>query len=110
MEVIFRIQYGTNWGEDVCILFSDGQFLPLHTQDGKKWSGTLTLAPTPNPLSYRYVIRKGEQYIRKEWDGVKRNLRLNRGYSRIILDDAWRERPEDSCLYSSAFSGKEKPE
>ena len=49
MEVIFRIQYGTNWGEDVCILFSDGQFLPLHTQDGKKWSGTLTLAPTPTP-------------------------------------------------------------
>ena len=65
MEVIFRIQYGTNWGEDVCILFSDGQFLPLHTQDGKKWNGTLTLAPTPNPLSTGTLSGKGNNIYAK---------------------------------------------
>lgn len=110
MDIIFQIQYRTNWGEEVCALFPDGSTYPLQTQNGYNWHGTLNIAPSINSLSYRYVIREREKYVRKEWDGIKRNLKLNKGFSRIILHDAWRERPEDSCLYSSALSGEEKPE
>lgn len=110
MEIVFRIQYATSWGEEVCVLFADGNALPLHTQNGVTWSGTFPSAPASDYLSYQYIIRKGGEIVRKEWNGVKRNLRLNKGYARIILDDAWRERPQDSFFYSSALSGKEKPE
>ncbi len=108
MEVLFQIQYNTKWGEQVCVAFPSGQIHPLDTNDGNTWRGVLTLEPADFPLNYRYVIRQGGEIIRKEWMGVPRHLTMNKTFSRIILNDAWRDRPADSYLYTSALAANEK--
>ena len=111
MKISFQIPYHTRWGEDVRILFSDGMVHPLHTRNGEIWRGSIELdtAASPAELSYQYAIFQDDVCIRKEWNGVKRRLNLNHAYNHLILDDAWRDRPEDSYFYSSAFSGEEAP-
>ena len=111
MKISFQIPYHTRWGEDVRILFSDGMVHPLHTRNGEIWRGSIELdtAASPAELSYQYAIFQDDVCIRKEWNGVKRRLNMNPAYARLILDDAWRDRPEDSYFYSSAFSGEEAP-
>lgn len=108
MKVSFQIAYRTQWGEEVRVVLSDEQQLPLHTHDGERWSGCLTLDPlhAPSEITYRYIICRDDVCVRKEWNGVRRRLTMNQAYAHIILHDAWRDRPEDACFYSSAFSGK----
>lgn len=107
MKISFQIPYHTHWGEDVRVLLSDGMVHPLHTRNGEIWRGCLELDTTTSPaeLSYQYAIFQDDVCIRKEWNGVKRRLTINPAYARLILNDAWRDRPEDSYFYSSAFSG-----
>lgn len=111
MKISFQIPYHTHWGEDVRVLLSDGMVHPLHTRNGEIWRGCLELDTTTSPaeLSYQYAIFQDDVCIRKEWNGVKRRLTINPAYARLILNDAWRDRPEDSYFYSSAFSGEEAP-
>lgn len=111
MKISFQIPYHTHWGEDVRVLLSDDMVHPLHTRNGEIWRGCLELDTTTNPaeLSYQYAIFQDDVCIRKEWNGVKRRLTINPAYARLILNDAWRDRPEDSYFYSSAFSGEEAP-
>lgn len=111
MKISFQIPYHTHWGEDVRVLLSDGMVHPLYTRNGEIWRGCLELDTTTSPaeLSYQYAIFQDDVCIRKEWNGVKRRLTINPAYDRLILNDAWRDRPEDSYFYSSAFSGEEAP-
>lgn len=111
MKISFQIPYHTHWGEDVRVLLSDDMVHPLHTRNGEIWRGCLELDTTTSPaeLSYQYAIFQDDVCIRKEWNGVKRRLTINPAYARLILNDAWRDRPEDSYFYSSAFSGEEAP-
>lgn len=111
MKISFQIPYHTHWGEDVRVLLSDDMVHPLHTRNGKIWRGCLELDTTTSPaeLSYQYAIFQDDVCIRKEWNGVKRRLTINPAYARLILNDAWRDRPEDSYFYCSAFSGEEAP-
>lgn len=111
MKISFQIPYHTHWGEDVRVLLSDDMVHPLHTRNGEIWRGCLELDTTTSPaeLSYQYAIFQDDVCIRKEWNGVKRRLTINPAYARLILNDAWRDRPEDSYFYSSAFSGEEVP-
>lgn len=111
MKISFQIPYHTHWGEDVRVLLSDGMVHPLHTRNGEIWRGCLELDTTTSPaeLSYQYAIFQDDVCIRKEWNGVKRRLTINPAYAQLILNDAWRDRPEDSYFYSSAFSGEEAP-
>lgn len=111
MKISFQIPYHTHWGEDVRVLLSDGMVHSLHTRNGEIWRGCLELDTTTSPaeLSYQYAIFQDDVCIRKEWNGVKRRLTINPAYARLILNDAWRDRPEDSYFYSSAFSGEEAP-
>ena len=108
MKLTFQIEYYTQWGEEVRVLFADGQSFPLQTQDGHIWRGDLTFNPLQiaAEIAYRYAIYRGDTCIRKEWAGVKRRLMVNLGYTHFILHDGWRDRPEDAYLYSSAFSGE----
>ncbi len=111
MKISFQIPYHTHWGEDVRVLLSDDMVHPLHTRNGEIWRGCLELDTTTSPaeLSYQYAIFQDDVCIRKEWNGVKRRLTINPAYARLILNDAWRDRPEDSYFYCSAFSGEEAP-
>ena len=109
MKISFQIPYHTRWGEDVRILFSDGMVHPLHTR-GEIWRGNIDMDPAtcPAELSYQYAIFQDDVCIRKEWNVVKRRLNLNHAYNHLILEDAWRDRPEDSYFYSAAIQQEQK--
>ena len=109
MKISFQIEYRTQWGEELRVLFADGQTFALQTHDGTTWRNSIDIDPLhiASEISYRYALYRNNVCIRKEWNGVKRRLTVNLAYSHLILNDAWRDRPEDTYFYSSAFSGSD---
>ena len=110
MKLTFRIEYRTAWGEmlGATLCGNDNQPIMLSTGDGIRWEGSaeMTDAPAGIPISYRYGVYRDGQCIRREsgtmphifCPGKKRNCHY-------ILDDFWKALPQESYLYSSAFSG-----
>ena len=110
MRLTFRIEYRTAWGEmlGATLCGNDNQPIMLSTGDGIRWEGSaeMTDAPAGIPISYRYGVYRDGQCIRREsgtmphifCPGKKRNCHY-------ILDDFWKDLPQESYLYSSAFSG-----
>ena len=110
MKLTFRIEYRTAWGEmlGATLCGNDNQPIMLSTGDGIRWEGSaeMTDAPAGIPISYRYGVYRDRQCIRREsgtmphifCPGKKRNCHY-------ILDDFWKDLPQESYLYSSAFSG-----
>ena len=109
MKISFQIEYRTQWGEELRVLFADGQTFALQTHDGTTWRNSIDIDPLhiASEISYRYALYRNNVCIRKEWNGVKRRLTVNLAYSHLILNDAWRDRSEDTYFYSSAFSGSD---
>ena len=110
MKLTFRIEYRTAWGEmlGATLCGNDNQPIMLSTGDGIRWEGSaeMTDVPAGIPISYRYGVYRDGQCIRREsgtmphifCPGKKRNCHY-------ILDDFWKDLPQESYLYSSAFSG-----
>ena len=110
MKLTCRIEYRTAWGEmlGATLCCNDNQPIMLSTGDGIRWEGSaeMTDAPAGIPISYRYGVYRDGQCIRREsgtmphifCPGKKRNCHY-------ILDDFWKDLPQESYLYSSAFSG-----
>ena len=110
MKLTFRIEYRTAWGEmlGATLCGNDNQPIMLSTGDGIRWEGSaeMTDAPAGIPISYRYGVYRDGQCIRREsgtmphifCPGKKRNCHY-------ILDDFCKDLPQESYLYSSAFSG-----
>lgn len=111
MELTFSIRYRTHWGESIAVEIETerggtarGQsLLPLTTGDGESWTGHFTLpAPDVRRFKYRYVVVRDGRVTRREWDAVPRNFPANDGLE-FIFPDYWRDAPEQSHLYSSAY-------
>jgi len=110
MKLTFRIEYRTAWGESIGVMLEGKENAPimLGTNDGIFWEGYIedTDAAAGVPITYRYGVFLDGQCSRREsgtmahifCPGKKRNCHY-------ILNDAWKDLPEDSYLYSSAFSG-----
>ena len=114
MKLTFQIEYRTAWGEEIGIMLKGQENTPfmLRTINGVQWFGSVELedAPAGIPLTYSYGVYRDGQCIRHEsgtmahiyCPGKKRNCHY-------IFNDAWKDLPYDSYLYSSAFSGNETP-
>lgn len=114
MKLTFQIEYRTAWGEEIGIMLKGQENTPfmLKTINGVQWFGSVELedAPAGIPLTYSYGVYRDGQCIRHEsgtmahifCPGKKRNCHY-------IFNDAWKDLPYDSYLYSSAFSGNETP-
>ena len=114
MKLTFQIEYRTAWGEEIGIMLKGQENTPfmLRTTNGVQWFGSVELedAPAGIPLTYSYGVYRDGQCIRHEsgtmahifCPGKKRNCHY-------IFNDAWKDLPYDSYLYSSAFSGNETP-
>lgn len=115
MKLTFRIEYRTAWGEEIEVTLcgNDNQPIILSTPDGIQWEGSIEIldAPAGIPLSYQYGVYRDGQCIRKEsgtmahlfCPGKKRNCHY-------ILNDFWKDLPQEAYLYSAAFSGNCQPE
>lgn len=112
MKITFRIEYRTNWGEDVRLTGDAPQLgrweadkaLPLHTTDGITWQATIDLEqPADGCLHYTYCIYRNGQPVRREWDVFARTLAVDEEHSYAVAD-AWKNVPDQQYLYTSAFS------
>lgn len=112
MKLTFKIEYRTAWGEEIGVTLEGQENSPilLSTDDGVIWEKSLETveAPAGVPVTYRYGVFRDGQCIRHEsgtmahifCPGKKRNCHY-------ILNDNWKDLPDNSYLYSSAFCGNE---
>lgn len=112
MKLQFSIKYRTNWGEtvkaEVITVGGKGQskrtLCALDTTDGWQWGGEILLMERDLlSFTYRYCICRGDEVVRKEWNGVPRRFAADTTKS-FTFPDRWNDFPEQAHLYSSAFT------
>ncbi|MDR0893618.1 MAG: 4-alpha-glucanotransferase [Mediterranea sp.] len=107
MVISFRIEYRTNWGEEVRIAGLAEGSLPMHTTDGIYWTAEweANVPREGQQLSYRYQIEQDGVVVRKEWDCFPRTLFVvGPSAKQYRVEDSWKMIPGHAYLYSSAFT------
>jgi 4-alpha-glucanotransferase len=108
MHIYFNIDYRTSYGEDLMLNVKKNDTVVtyhLSTVDGQRWTCQLNLDKVPESLEYYYSVYRIGNEERHEWTTVCHRLELNcaKGANYTVYDH-WNDIPEDSYLYSSAFT------
>ena len=111
MKILFNVEYGTSFGEDLMlnILSENGAKTLQHkmtTHDGRHWFVELSMAGKPGTfIDYYYTVMRGDDEARHEWLVMPHRLEFaaTKGV-RYTVYDHWIDIPEDSYMYSSAFT------
>ena len=110
MNLKFNINYRTRFGEELVLNIINGDTearYRMMTADGERWTFKLNLPAQKHQstLVYYYEVERGGQKIRCEWTTIRHMLELTavHGASYTVFD-RWSDIPEDSYLYSSAFT------
>ncbi len=115
MNLNFNIDYRTNFGEDLVLnrIEEDKQGdrkvsqYRMSTVDGNRWSYQMVLPQKQenSVINYFYSVENDSQNRRKEWLTETHCVELtaSKGIS-YTLYDHWNDMPEDTYLYSSAFT------
>ncbi len=104
----FNIEYKTVFGEEVVLyLINDNKLsrCEMWTCDGRVWRCQFSINKVPKVLTYRYEVEKDKTHSRCEWSLMPHTVEITAKKSETyILYDRWQDIPEDSYLYSSAFT------
>ncbi len=106
MTISFNIEYYTKWGERLNIVGISPLLTPMRTNDGIRWTAEVELNESQNDteITYRYLVERDGKTIRKEWNGLPRTLSISNKEKRVIVNDCWRDIPEEQFLYTSPFT------
>lgn len=115
MNILLNIAYNTAFGEELVLNVINGRengadvVTPyrMSTSDGKVWTYSLKLdAKAGEYIDYYYSVVRGESnVVRKEWTVAPHRLELGAAKGgRIVAYDRWIGIPDNSYLYSSAFT------
>jgi len=112
MKIKFNVEYKTAYGEDIVLnVINNGhpEQVSKHAMkpnsDGKSWKCDLDLKSNGDHLDYYYSVEHQGQQLRHEWLVVPHRLDLSAAKgNRYTLYDHWNDLPDDSYLYSSAFT------
>lgn len=104
MTYSFNIDYRAEYG-DVLLLLVDGDAaLRMSCSDGHTWTAEVSRRTTA-PLTYHYAVEREGHIIRREWCASRHHTpRVPLRGKRTVLYDRWQSMPEDTYLYSSAFT------
>ena len=111
MDFRFNVDFHTSFGEEVVLnvvggVCKDAPQSKFHmmTQDGIRWTCELDVHAMGTLVYYYDVERQGDT-VHSEWTTVMHTLELNAGMgNHYTVYDRWHDIPEDSYLYSSAFT------
>lgn len=115
MNILLNIAYNTAFGEELVLNVINGRengadvstSYRMRTSDGKVWTCSLKLDVKAGAyIDYYYSVVRGESnVVRKEWTVAPHRLELDaaKGCS-IVAYDRWVSIPDNSYLYSSAFT------
>ena len=110
MKILFIIDYFTAYGEQLVlnIVGGDGttERHTMSTANGHEWTFGYSMAAPDSPvvLEYYYSVQRGDVTVRTEWLTEHHSVELRPDMVRYTLNDRWTAIPEDSYLYSSAFT------
>ena len=112
MKLLFNVEYQTTFGEDLVLNIlpeEDGAKTSQHkmqTLDGLYWFVELTKAAKPGTyIDYYYSLMRGDETARNEWLVEPHRLEFAaQKATRYTIYDHWIDIPEDSYMYSSAFT------
>jgi 4-alpha-glucanotransferase len=108
MNFHFNIDYKTVFGEQLVLnTETDGktECHEMSTVDGNRWTASVQLGTAPSYFTYYYSVHRGEQPVRTEWLTIKHKMDVTAERTQdVTVYDEWRDMPEDSYLYSSAFT------
>jgi len=118
MNIYFNIDYRTVVGEELVLNIGDAKYR-MHTADGSRWTCEIRMTEVPLVLDYHYSVESEGKEKRQEWITQAHRLLLGEPLMDIhepaekktpttaetfVVFDRWIEIPEDSYLYSSAFT------
>ena len=109
MRIAFNLEYQTTFGEELALnILTDGKTEQhkMTTLDGYHWLCELSKAvKTKTHIDYFYSVMRGDEQTRCEWLTEPHRLEFvaTKG-ARYTVYDHWIDIPEDSYLYSSAFT------
>ena len=112
MKLIFNLDYQTIFGEEIVlhIIDSDHDFLDtkhkMTTTDGHRWSVEVSHpGRTGRHIDYYYSVERDGNEVRKEWQVIPHRLQFSCSKATThVMYDHWNDLPEDSYLYSSAYT------
>ena len=109
MKLTFVIEYQTIFGEEIVLnVHSEGTTKPysMGTVDGRNWSCEITMPErAPHAIDYHYSVVRAGDVVRHEWLVQPHRLDLSAAKSdKITTFDHWIDAPENSYLYSSAYT------
>ncbi len=110
MNIRFNLEYQTNFGEELMLnIINENGTTEQHklaSTDGLHWSCELRKNIKPEqPIEYYYTLVRGEEEARCEWLVAPHCVDFSAdGSQRYVLYDHWRNIPDDSYMYSSAFT------
>ncbi|MEE3446444.1 MAG: 4-alpha-glucanotransferase, partial [Prevotella sp.] len=115
MKLQFNLEYQTTFGEELVLNMLSGEGKTSQTKveqhkmttlDGLHWFCEMSRsAKTSAYVDYYYSVYRGDQETRHEWLVEPHRLEFAaiRGV-RYTIYDHWLDIPEDSYMYSSAFT------
>jgi len=109
MKIRFNLEYQTTFGEELVLSILGEKKAEQHkmsTLDGLHWTCELTKSvKTSTYLDYYYSVYRGDQQTRHEWLVEPHRLEFAAARSMLYTTyDHWLDIPEDSYMYSSAFT------
>lgn len=115
MKITFRIQYRTVWGESLCVLLSQNHIqhtVEMTTRNGEEWTGKAEFDFHPSePICYRYAVSRQGTLVRQEFGAIPHSFYPgNLQQQHYLVEDCWRDLPQDAYRYTSAFNNAYTPE
>lgn len=109
MKITFRIQYRTVWGESLCIFLNQQQIqhtVEMTTRNGEEWTGEANFDfLSSEPITYRYAVSLHGKVVRKEFGAIPHSFYPgNVQQQHYLIEDCWRDLPQNAYLYTSAFN------
>ncbi|OUO19648.1 4-alpha-glucanotransferase [Alistipes sp. An31A] len=103
MKLLFEIEYRTQWGEQLVLLWGRRRIV-LHYVENGLWRGVCDAPRGGDGTTYRYTVEREGVCIRTEWRCHR--LRLPRGLAcrEVRIRDRWQELPAGAAFLSSAFT------
>ena len=110
MKIHFILNYSTEFGQDLRLNIFDGKAAEptsygMNTADGKTWQCDIEMKKVPERADYFYSLDNSGHEERHEWQTVTHRIELNcKRAKKYTVYDRWIDIPQDSYLYSSAFT------
>lgn len=103
MQLIFEIEYHTQWGERLVLLLGKRK-IELQYTNGDIWQGGLEYRKPGQALVYRYAVERDGEIVRTEWHDHTLHLPNVHDRRRIRIRDRWQEMRPDTTFCTMAYT------